>query len=109
MAGPGDRAADGTPAATKAVDPARLHPSVSLHWRQWEGDWVVFDEASGGTHRLDRLSAFVLSALEAGPVAPSHLVDELVEATNDSRGSVQASIERVLRDLADHGLIDSRR
>ncbi|MDQ2777976.1 MAG: HPr-rel-A system PqqD family peptide chaperone [Pseudomonadota bacterium] len=42
----------------------RNNPLSTLHWRRWGDDWVVFDAASGMTHRLDTLSATTLLLLQ---------------------------------------------
>lgn len=45
-----------------------LNPRAVLHWRQFDGDWVVHDTRSGMTNQLDVLHATVLMAYEAGTV-----------------------------------------
>lgn len=44
----------------------QISPSVNLHWRCWGDEYVVFDEASGYTHQLDPVRAFVLNFLGTG-------------------------------------------
>ncbi len=44
----------------------RLNPVIGLHWRDWGGDSVVFEERSGQTLKFDPLSAAVMACIEAG-------------------------------------------
>lgn len=49
---------------TVLAEPAhRLRPVCCLHWACWSDEYVVFEEASGQTHQLDPLRAFVLHLL----------------------------------------------
>lgn len=44
--------------------PWQLIPLVSLHWRRWDDDFVVFDVGSGQTHQLPAYTAATLMMLE---------------------------------------------
>lgn len=44
----------------------RLNPVIRLHWRDWGGDSVVFEELSGQTLQFDPLSAAVMACIETG-------------------------------------------
>ena len=44
-----------------------LLSNASLHWAGWNDEYVVFDEASGQTHQLDAVRAYVLHLLGDGP------------------------------------------
>lgn len=46
----------------------RLNPRVRLCWRRIAGEWVVFEQLSGQTHKLDDLCAAVLMCHE--PLVP---------------------------------------
>ena len=49
---------------TVLAEPAhRLRRVCRLHWACWNDEYVVFDEASGQTHQLDPIRAFVLQLL----------------------------------------------
>jgi PqqD family protein of HPr-rel-A system len=43
----------------------RLDRRAELHWRHFDGEWVVFEAGSGDTHQLDPLAAAVLMCLES--------------------------------------------
>lgn len=45
----------------------RLERRAELHWRHFDGEWVVFETASGDTHQFDSISAAVLMCLESEP------------------------------------------
>lgn len=40
---------------------------VSLHWRRWGDEFVLFDVGSGQTHQLPPITAAALMMLEAAP------------------------------------------
>jgi PqqD family protein of HPr-rel-A system len=42
----------------------RLHPSLDLHWKQWDGQWVVFESVSGQTASFDAFEAAALGCFE---------------------------------------------
>lgn len=44
-----------------------------LEWRQWESFHVVFNPASGDTHLLNAIPAFVLRSLETEPLSVEEL------------------------------------
>lgn len=59
----------------------RLNPVIRLHWRDWGGDSVVFEELSGQTLQFDPLSAAVMACIETGvtdlPMLSRLLADDL--------------------------------
>jgi PqqD family protein of HPr-rel-A system len=85
----------------------RLNPAVNLHWRQWEAEWVVFDAASGGTHQMDELTAFVLSCVEEAALTEAALLAEVAEATALASGKIDAALKPVLEQLTRLGLIET--
>lgn len=52
----------------------------SLLWSSWGDEFVVFDEASGQTHLLDPIKAFVLDTVMDGPLDVLSLTPLLSEA-----------------------------
>ena len=63
------------PVATEP--PWRLRRRVSLRWRDWGGDSVVFDLRSGQTFQFPPLTASVLAYLEEAPRDAPSLVTAL--------------------------------
>jgi len=57
----------------------RLRPVCRLHWACWNDEFVVFDEASGQTHQLDPIRAFVLQLLGENVQAWSDVLQALSE------------------------------
>ena len=43
----------------------KLNPLIQLHWRQLDGDWLIFEVLSGQTHQIDKVTAAVLMCFEA--------------------------------------------
>lgn len=57
----------------------RVRPVCRLHWACWNDEYVVFDEASGQTHQLDPIRAFVLQLLSEGVQTFSGVLQALSE------------------------------
>ncbi|KQP20934.1 hypothetical protein [Pseudorhodoferax sp. Leaf265] len=51
----------------------QLNELAVLHWRQWQDEWVIFDESSGQTLVADALMAASLMALEEGALSLTEL------------------------------------
>jgi PqqD family protein of HPr-rel-A system len=71
----------------------------ALHWRQWDDEFVVYNDATGSTHHLTTLGGDVLLALLNHPagIEMSTLVLELeqsIEVTDDV--SLADEVARVL-------------
>jgi hypothetical protein len=43
----------------------RLNPACRLHWRHLDGEWLVYETASGLTHQLDGIAACTLMCFES--------------------------------------------
>ena len=86
---------------------ARLIPDVTLHWREWDGEYVVFDEASGRTHQLDALTACVLLCVEEGVSDPEALIGRVAEHADLDHESVTQALPAILEQLAKAALIET--
>lgn len=64
----------------KAKRTFQICPISSFHWASWDDEYVVFDEASGQTHLLDPVKAYVLDALSDGPASVESLAPTLLGA-----------------------------
>jgi len=58
----------------------QINALVTLHWRDWNGEWVAFDVGSGQTHQMDTLTATVLMLLETAPASQFDLATLTADA-----------------------------
>lgn len=77
-----------------------------LEWRQWGGLHVVFNPASGDTHLLNAVAAFVLRSLETR----ASTTEELRALVSAWRGgppddSLSRDVEALVSELDELGLI----
>ena len=85
----------------------RLDSLTELHWRQLDGEWLVFDSGSGDTHRFDVISASVLIRLEAGVQDVISLCEVLAgELQLSNSEDLSGRIEGLLEQLFRLGLIE---
>lgn len=78
-----------------------------MSWRCWDGEYVVFNPASGNTHMLDIASGEILVRLMARPTDIARLSARLgafLEVDNDT--DLEAAVSRILGRLEDLGLIE---
>lgn len=79
----------------------------ALPFRNWDGDFVVYNPLSGNTHILDLVSGETLTFLfeQARAAADVHQhVASFLEVPNDA--TLAASVDRVLEVLDELGLIE---
>lgn len=85
----------------------QLSAMVSLHWRRWDDEFVVFDVGSGQTHQLSPLTAATLMMLEGAASDLAELsasvASELVIAED---AQLASAISDALHDLQTVGLIE---
>jgi PqqD family protein of HPr-rel-A system len=80
---------------------------VALHWRNWDDEWVVFDSGSGQTHKVDHLSAAILTLIEAGAITAHELSAQLSQASDLPIPEWRQAIDTVVGQLWELGLIES--
>ncbi len=85
----------------------RLNPLVQLHWRDFDGDWVLFEALSGQTHQLDAVTAAVLMCFESGASLsrPDLLATLAIDFGITMPATEAAPIWAVLDQLAALGLV----
>jgi len=66
-------------AAAEAGHSFRLAEDIGLAWQSWEGEIIVFNEASGDTHRLDLVASATFEALLEMPGNADHLTRRVAE------------------------------
>jgi len=83
----------------------------ALYWREWDDEFVVFNEDTGSTHHLNALGGEVMLALLRHPdgVGVTDLVRDL-ETRFETADDVELSseIEHALRQLATLEIAGSR-
>ena len=55
----------------------KVQPTTPLRWREWDGEFVVYNAASGQTHYLNGLAAKVLQYFEAQPASFASLMSDI--------------------------------
>ncbi len=79
-----------------------------LLWREFDGQWVVYQPLAGGLCAPDALSAAVLSLLEDAPQTGESLELHLVRSTGlELSPELHDRLQSSLAELRHHGLIDS--
>lgn len=84
----------------------RTNPASVLQWRQWDDEYVVFNEAAGQTHVLDTLTACVLLFIESGVTDLLTLISDVATHTELSADSVTKAMPFVLDQLSQAALVD---
>lgn len=84
----------------------QLNPLVSLHWRCWDGEWVVFDVGSGMTHQMDTLTAVTLMMFEDAPAHLEELASSVAqELLIPNNQALADALDGVLGQLVTSGLV----
>ena len=81
--------------------------SHAAAWREWDGEVVLYDDATGDTHHLDALGGEVLLTLIAHPrgVATTQIVRDIGDRMDELDVARLASqVERAIARLAEVGL-----
>jgi PqqD family protein of HPr-rel-A system len=93
-----------------ADNPGSLWTGPAPHavaWREWDGEIVLYDDATGDTHHLDALGGEVLLTLMAHPhgIAITEIVRDIGDRMDDRYEMRLASqLERAMARLAEVGL-----
>jgi PqqD family protein of HPr-rel-A system len=78
-----------------------------LLWRAWDDEIVVYNEASGETHRLDPLPAEAFEMLLEGPLTSDALSERMAQALEVPKtAEFSESIAAILQLFHDHSLIE---
>lgn len=68
----------------------RLAAGQCLHYREWGGDYVLYNDISGDTHLLDQTAMDVLLTLREAPTSEAVLL-ELLGETSAPQGDDDAA------------------
>lgn len=84
----------------------RLCDAVTLLWRSWDDEFVVFNVAANQTHLLDAFSAAVLKQLEASPKTLEILTGHFAAELGVGPAQVSPRLEEAGSRFAELGLIE---
>lgn len=77
-----------------------------LHWRVWDGEFVVYDNGSGDTHLLSPEGAEILHLLSKHPASVEQVVQHMALKLNvETDESLYAGTKNALTNLDQLGLI----
>jgi PqqD family protein of HPr-rel-A system len=77
-----------------------------LAWREWDGEFLVYNAASGQTHHLNFLAGEALRSLEAAPGSVSEVVSRLANQFDIAEDSPPLQkIDSLIRQFDELGLI----
>lgn len=85
----------------------RLNPVCRLHWRHWDEDHILFNEASGQTHYLNELGTCILELVEEEPLTTLELGENLraIYGLEMDEG-LRAGLLKLVAELDGLGLIE---
>src|SRR5690242_7057241 len=75
--------------AILSAEMLRLNPVLA--WRELDGEFVVYDEASGNTYLVSGMAARIFAAMREGPIVRSMLAARFCPA--DPAGSASEAAE----------------
>lgn len=88
------------------MSPTDIRLTSPLHWRQLDGQWVVYQSRTGHMAPLDAVSAAVASLLEDGPASMEDLVQRVAEHTElPADAELSGAVLTVLGVLSRAGLV----
>ena len=85
----------------------QVRPTTQLRWREWDGEFVVYNSESGQTHYLNGLAAKVLQYFEAQPASFASLMGD-IELDDKAAGHAQPLLKQLsdlVNELDELGLI----
>jgi PqqD family protein of HPr-rel-A system len=78
----------------------------SLRIENWDGEYTVFQPASGKTHFLNEMGLRILTLLDQAPVTPDAICEKLAEVFSiQADGNFQQQIAATLQRFEALGLI----
>lgn len=78
----------------------RLATGQALHYRDWQGDYVLYNDISGDTHLLNQTAMDVLLTLREVPTAEAVLLELLRDTTEQEFDDEATSLLAQLQTLA---------
>ncbi len=88
----------------------KLRDGLTLAWRLWDGEYVVFDQEWGDTHLLSFVAGEALRSLEASPGDAATLTRRIASSLEqDPNEELLGYVEKVLEDCRTLGLSEPHR
>jgi PqqD family protein of HPr-rel-A system len=85
----------------------RLIPGADLSWRAWDSEYVVYNDLTGHTHRLDYIAGQVLEALVRGPTDLTELARRLADILDVApTQQLLDSLDKIVQEFLRVGLIE---
>jgi PqqD family protein of HPr-rel-A system len=86
----------------------QVPPGSTFHWREWDGDYVLYHEQSGDTHFLSAFAARVVECLGDEPLAEEALCQSLsADYTVNPDRTMPEAMRALLVQLEELGLVEA--
>jgi PqqD family protein of HPr-rel-A system len=85
----------------------QLRPGQSLEYRDWDGEFVLYNDLSGDTHLLDDAAIELLLALKRGPASFAALAEVLGAAFEIGDADLAGETRNLLDHLKHLYLVDT--
>ncbi len=90
------------------IETFHVNPAVRLHWRSWSDEYVIFDDASGQTHQMDPVRAFVLNSLAEQALPFTTLLQDLTAFPMLAEApELKGTLGDILNELNALGLVEA--
>jgi PqqD family protein of HPr-rel-A system len=84
----------------------RLAEQQSLSLKEWDGDIVVYNDASGDTHLIEGVAAAVFDILVDAPASDEHLVKQIAAVSGEPREAIERAVGEAINGLRLKGVIE---
>lgn len=85
----------------------RIIPGQELHYREWDEEFVLFNDLSGDTHLLGISAIQLLQVLQQSAAGDDALTDSLCASLEIERdGEVEDQVRQLLNDLQSLHLVE---
>jgi PqqD family protein of HPr-rel-A system len=86
----------------------QIIPGQDLHYREWDDEFVLYNNLSGDTHLLGISAICLLRALQTGPTSDDALTTSLCNSFDMERdGEVEKEVHTLLENLQSLSLIET--
>lgn len=85
----------------------RVIPGQELHYREWEDEFVLYNNLSGDTHLLGFGAIHILLTLKQSDADDNALIESMCECLDADRDEeIESQVNSLLRDLGVLALIE---